>query len=73
MINVLAEIFVLGFLIGYVALLIGLAWWAWHSQERSGRRLSSLLGVLRGSGSLPPQSGSEKHEGAAEPKLASEK
>jgi len=34
MANVFPQIFVLGFLIVYVALLIGLVWRAWHSRTR---------------------------------------
>jgi hypothetical protein len=73
MLNVLAEIFVLGFLIAYLALLIGLAWWVWHSRVSSGRKVSKLLGVSRGSGSLPREPGSEKYQGAADCELAGEK
>ena len=50
MINVFPQIFVLGILIGYLALLVGFVWWAWRPRIRSGRRLLSFLGVLRENG-----------------------
>jgi hypothetical protein len=34
MANVFLQIFVFGFLIVYVALLVCLVWWAWHSRTR---------------------------------------
>jgi len=38
MVNVFPKIFVLGFLIVYLALLVGLVRWAWRSRIRSGKR-----------------------------------
>ena len=34
MVNAFSQIFVFGFLIVYVALLVGVAWLAWHSRIR---------------------------------------
>jgi hypothetical protein len=42
MVNVFPEIFLLGFLIVYVAFLVGLVWWVWHSRIRSRRRPTLL-------------------------------
>jgi len=66
MVDIFPQIFVLGFLIVYVALLAALVWWGWHSRIRSGRviqRLLSKLGVLRGSWFMLRKRGSEKDQG----------
>jgi hypothetical protein len=59
MVNIFPEIFVLGFLIVYLALLVGLVWWAWRSRIRSGRLLLRFLGVLRESCFLLRKPGSK--------------
>jgi hypothetical protein len=38
MVSVFPQIFVLGFMMVYVALLLGLIWWSWQSRARSQRR-----------------------------------
>jgi hypothetical protein len=57
--NIFPEIFVLGFLIVYLALLAGLVWWAWRSRIRSGKLLLSFLGFLRKSCFLLRKPGSK--------------
>jgi len=49
MVSVFPQIFVLGFMIVYVALLLGLIWWSWQSRARSQRRptLLSRLNLRR--------------------------
>ena len=73
MVRDLAETITLGFLLAYMALLIGLGWWAWGSRGRSGRRSSSFLGALRESGPPLAEPGTEEHHGAADRELADEK
>jgi hypothetical protein len=51
MVDILPQVFVFGFLIVYVALLVGLVWWAWHSQiglweEITKRLMEALLLAL---------------------------
>lgn len=47
MAQIFPQIFVLGVLLAYVALLVGLVWWAWRSRERSRRSSLRLLNLLR--------------------------
>jgi hypothetical protein len=66
MVDIFPQIFVLGFLIVYVALLAALVWSGWHSRIRSGsviRRLLSKLGVLRGSWFMVRKRDSEEDQG----------
>ncbi len=45
--HIFPQIFILGVLLAYVALLAGLAWWAWRSRERPRRRSLRLLSLWR--------------------------
>ncbi len=50
MLNIIAQVFVLGFLTVYGILLLGLAWWSLHSHSRSGtahRRKSDVVNLLQ--------------------------
>ena len=47
MAQIFPQIFILGVLLTYLALLAGLVWWAWRSRERPRRRLPRLVNLLR--------------------------
>jgi len=45
--HIFPQIFILGVLLAYVALLVGLVGWAWRSRERPRKRSLRLLNLLR--------------------------